>query len=92
MSLELPSMAMTTRRQVARRHLIVREISTQEAADFIGCHLSHLSNVLNGRSRPNDLVRERLPKLIGLPIEALLDADLLTGEYSGPHGRRRAAE
>jgi hypothetical protein len=78
--------ALTYKRQMARRHMIIRDIRTEDAAAFVGCSKSHMLNVLAGRSHPNDKVRSKLPELLGLPIEALLDAELLAGEYTGPHG------
>jgi transcriptional regulator with XRE-family HTH domain len=78
--------ALTFKRQMARRHMIIRDLRTEDAAEFIGCTKAHLSNVLAGRSHPNDKVRDKLPELLGLPIEALLDPELLEGEYTGYHG------
>ena len=81
-------MALTFKRQPARKMLIVRDLTTQEAADFIGCTKAHLGNALRGRAHPSNLVRERLPLLIGLPLEALFDEATLAGEYTMPRGRR----
>lgn len=81
-------MALTFKRQMARRHMILRDIRTEDAAEFIGCTKAHIGNVLAGRAHPSEEVREKLPQLLGFPIEALLDAELLAGEYTGAHGFR----
>ena len=83
-------MALTRRRQPAKRFLVVHEISQREAAEFIGCRINHLRNALNGRSHPNESVRERLPILVGMPLEVLFDPEVLEDDYTGPRGRRAA--
>lgn len=84
-------MALTNRRQIARRHLVVNDLTTGEAADRIGCSKSHLGSVLAGRAHPSEKVREELPKLLGLPIEALLGAEPLEREYTGRRGIKPAS-
>ncbi|WP_144800880.1 hypothetical protein [Curtobacterium sp. BH-2-1-1] len=83
-------MSLTRRRQSARRMLVVREITVVDAATFIGCSRSHLVNALRGRTHPNADVRAKLPELLGLPIEALFDEELLATDYAGPRGRKAA--
>lgn len=83
-------MTLTHRRQPARKSLIIHDLSTRDAAARIGCSPAHLANVLAGRAHPSDLIKAGLPLLIGLPIECLLDAELLDGKY-GARGGRKAA-
>ena len=80
-------MALTRRRQPAKRFLVVNEITQREAAEFIGCRVNHLRNALNGRSHPNESVREKLPILVGMPLEVLFEAEVLQDDYTGPRGR-----
>ncbi len=82
-------MSLTFRRQkIARRQMVILDLTTRDVADGVGCTQAHLSNVLQGRAHPSELVRERLPLILGLPIAVLLDAELLEGEYSGRRGGR----
>lgn len=82
-------MALTNRRQrIARRQMAILELTTPQVAEKIGCTVAHLSNVLHGRAHPSNAVRKGLPKALGLPIEALLDPELLQTEYSGHRGAR----
>lgn len=81
-------MALTKRRQPVRRMLVVRDITIPEAAEFVGCPRAHLTNAMLGRCHPSAEVRARLPILIGLPLEALFEGELLAGEYTGRRGRK----
>jgi transcriptional regulator with XRE-family HTH domain len=84
--------ALTHRRQPARRLLVSRDLTTREAADFIGCTTAHLANVLRGRAYPSVEVRAQLPVLLGLPIQVLFEQELLDGEYTGRRGYRAVAK
>lgn len=74
------------RQRIARRQMTILELTTDALAERIGCRRSHLANVLAGRSYPSELIRERMPLVLGLPIQVLLDAALLEGEYVGHNG------
>lgn len=74
------------RQRIARRQMTILELTTADLAERIGCRRSHLANVLSGRSYPSDLIRERMPIVLGLPIQVLLDEALLEGAYVGHNG------
>lgn len=82
-------MSLTLRRQrIARRQMLIMDLTTRDVAQAIGCTRAHLQNVLQGRTHPSEAVREHLPRILGLPIETLLDAELLDQEYTSPRGRQ----
>lgn len=78
----------TTRRQNARRLMILQDITTAEAAEQIGIEPGHLYAVLAGRTHPKQVVRDKLPALLGVALEECFDAELLSKEYGGRRGRR----
>ena len=49
----------------------------------------HLRNALYGVAAPSLAVRERLPKLLGLRLDEVFDAQTLAREYKTTHGRKR---
>ncbi|MBQ1018589.1 hypothetical protein KBX71_12050 [Micromonospora sp. D93] len=51
------------------------------AARTIDVVEEHLRNVLRGITRPMPEVRDRLPKLLGLPLDELFTADVLAKPY-----------
>ena len=76
---------MSARRyQPAREALRDERWSVSRAAAEIGVDPSHLRCCLMATAAPSPEVRERLPKLLGRPLEDLFDADLLAREYKGP--------
>ena len=80
----------TTRRQNARRLMILKDITTVEAAKEIGVSAGHLYSVLAGRVRPQQAIRDKLPALLGVTLEECFDDELLAKEYGGRRGRRPA--
>lgn len=53
---------------------------------------AHLVNVMMGCAHPSTELRERLPVVLGKPIEELLSAESLAKPYTGPRpGRPKAA-
>jgi transcriptional regulator with XRE-family HTH domain len=46
-------------------------------ARVLRLHPAHLAQALQGRIRPNYEVRERLPDLLGVPLEELFTEDAL---------------
>jgi ribosome-binding protein aMBF1 (putative translation factor) len=57
--------------------------STALAARTIGVPENHLKHVVHGRTYPNAIVREKLPELLGLPLEDLFVPDMLAKTYDG---------
>ena len=57
--------------------LRARQISVADAALQIAVRQTHLYNAITGRIHPNAEVRDRLPKLLGLPINQLFTHDAL---------------
>ncbi len=49
----------------------------------------HLRNALYGHVAPSPAVRDRLPKLLGVRLDALFDADTLAREYQPKYGPKR---
>lgn len=78
----------TTRRQNARRLMILQGITTVQAAELIGVDPAHLGNCLSGRTRPLQVVRDKLPAILGVALEECFDAELLAKEYGGRRGLR----
>lgn len=70
--------------QPAREVLRQGKHSIALVAGIMGVPESHLLPALYGRIRPNITVREKLPKIVGRPLEELFTAEAL----SAPPGRR----
>lgn len=85
-------MASTTHPQPVRRALILADMSVTQAAEKIGVTWSHLYATVIGRTTPSEVVRQRLPELLGIPLEELYDADLLARTYAGPRRGTYLAE
>lgn len=49
----------------------------RRAATELGVQYQHLSRALRGYARPDDVVREKLPKLLHQPLEALFTEEAL---------------
>ncbi|MGY1724738.1 hypothetical protein [Blastococcus sp. SYSU DS0533] len=58
-------------------------------AQAIGVPYIHLRNTLYGRVTPSPVVRERLPRLLGLRLEDLFDAGTLARKYQPKYGPKR---
>lgn len=74
--------------QPVRQVIAQRGWTLVEVADAIGVDRNHFLSTVRGLAYPRDDVRERLPKYLGVPLEALYDEDRLAERYSGPRGRR----
>lgn len=74
--------------QPARDVLAERGLPIAEVALQLGCRYSQLYNCLQGYSLPTPRVRERLPQLLGVPLESLFDAEVLEKPFSVERSRR----
>lgn len=66
-------------------------VNVSELAAKIGVTYAHLVSAITGRVRPNDRVREQLPKALGVPLERLFTTEVLSQPYyagRGPHPRQ----
>ncbi|WP_149814739.1 helix-turn-helix domain-containing protein [Serinicoccus marinus] len=66
--------------------------TTRQAAAAIGVPFIHLSNVLKGRVRPSDAVRERLPQLLGTSVTVLFTPEMLKEPYDSKRAARATAD
>jgi len=60
--------------------------SMREAAEQIGVRHQHLSGSVYGHVRPSEVVREKLPALLGVPLDELFTHDVLRVPYRGASG------
>jgi hypothetical protein len=67
----------------ARLALYAKGLTIRDAAEQIGVPFAHLANVLKGSAVPNQIVRDRLPDLVGARLEDLFDADVLAKQWQG---------
>lgn len=67
--------------QPVRVVLYERHISQREAARDIGVSWRHFRNCVTGRTHPMDIVREKLPVYLGVPLEDLFTPELLAKPY-----------
>lgn len=82
--------------QPARRLVANRRETICQTADEVGVRCSHLMAALAGHTPPRDRVRERLPEVLGVPLEKLFTRDVLavgfgerpTGGWGWNAGRR----
>lgn len=79
---------MSATTQPARQILRDQYLTITDAADRIGVPQGHLRAVLAGTVAPQRTVRERLPELLGVPLEDLFTQDLLAREWTGPRRSR----
>ncbi|WP_169798565.1 helix-turn-helix transcriptional regulator [Piscicoccus intestinalis] len=78
--------------QPARDILKQKRWTVAAAAREIGVSQTHLGNTVTGRNRPNDIVREKLPELLGVPLEELFYPDMIVIPFSprpSQHSRRK---
>jgi hypothetical protein len=68
-------------RQPARMALRRERYTIKLAAEIIGVPESHLRIAVGGYARPMDAVREKLPVLVGVPLEDLFTPDALAKPY-----------
>lgn len=71
-------------RRILRRDA---RLSITEAAEQINVRRSHLNSALLGYCAPSEDVRERLPRLIGRPLEELFTPESLAEPYRGPNSQ-----
>lgn len=74
--------------QPARQALVDERWSQPKAAERINVPHLHLRGALNGHVPPSQVVRDRLPALLGRPLTELFTPDSLAATYTGPRGRR----
>lgn len=74
--------------QPAKGIIRKRGTSVANVAVEIGVNHSHLNGALNGYVRPNEVVRERLPKLLGKRLDELFNPDVLAEEFGAGRGGR----
>lgn len=77
--------------QPARQHLSDQRWSIAKAAAKIGVPEGHLRCAIYGVAAPNDVVRAKLPDLLGVPLDELFDAELLARRWSGTNDHNSAA-
>ncbi len=77
-------------RQSAYQVLSRERWSVAHAAREINIHYPHLLRALMGVVRPCEEVRERLPRLLGVPLESLFTEEILAEPYVFARGRRPA--
>lgn len=83
--------------QPARAALQAQRYTTRQAADAMGVDHGLLARAVAGKVRPSDEIRERLPKLLSVPLEDLFDEVMLARPYEAhrggprPHMRKRVA-
>lgn len=71
--------------QPAREVMYAQRWSAALLAEEIGVSYGHLRCVLAGTSALSPEVREKLPQILGTPLEELFSPELLARQY---HGRR----
>lgn len=74
--------------QPAREVMYAQRWSTSKAAEAIEVPYIHLAATLMGKNRPRPEVIERLPKLLGVPVEELFTAEMLAEPYDRKRARR----
>ena len=81
----------TLRKNAQPAYYVVKEQrrSIGVIAQAIDVPYLHLRNALYGASVPSPEVRNRLPKLLGVDITKLFDADTLARQYRPQHGAKR---
>lgn len=72
--------------QPARAFLQARRFTTRQAADAIRVDLTHLASAIGGHVRPCQAVRDRLPNLLGVPLQDLFSEEALRLPYAGDLG------
>lgn len=80
--------------QPARKSLADQRWSIAKAAAQLGVEDLHLGSTLYGRTAPSQIVRDRLPALLGVPLPDLFTAEALAATYNshkGPGNRAKRA-
>lgn len=72
--------------QPLRAVLTKNRYTVRQAAAAINVDPLHLTNVIRGGARPCQAVRDRLPELLGVPLEELFTEDALLLPYMGDLG------
>lgn len=63
-------------------------ISQVKAAEDLGVSWRHFRNVIIGRTRPMDSLREKLPVYLGVPLEELFTPSILAKPYESHRSHR----
>jgi len=76
--------------QPAREILRARRLSIRDVAVALGVSPRHLYNALQGYITPRTEVRQKMPDLLGVPLEELFTPDViaLPFHYFGPKRHR----
>jgi hypothetical protein len=77
--------------QPARDELFKRGISVTEAARDLGIPGRHLEYAVRGKAHPMDIVRQRLPEYLRMPLHKLFTEESLSKRYSEHHNKWRKA-
>lgn len=78
--------------QPARDIIAKSEWSISSLARELGVKRTHLDGTLHGDTTPSPVVREQLPKLLGVPLEQLYTRALLARRWTGTRPGRAKAE
>ena len=78
--------------QPLRAVLVAQRYTTRQAADAIGVDWVHLGGTIKGHIRPCQVIRDRLPELLGVPLEDLYTPDMLVLPYMGDLGIGKAMQ
>lgn len=85
-------MAGTRGPQPAKQLLRDKRINVTTAARTMDVHYGHLQSVLAGAAAPSPQLRERLPELLGVPLEECFTPELLAKTWTGPRDPRPVRE
>lgn len=75
--------------QPAKARLRASGLSVARAALAVGVTHAHLNGTIHGHIRPNHEVRERLPKVLGIPLDELFTTEILRDEPGAGRGTPR---
>jgi hypothetical protein len=75
--------------QPLRLELFKQHIDGTKAARDLGVSYGHLRRCITGRNRPCDVLREKLPAYLGVPLEELFTPEVLAKPYVVGRGVKR---
>lgn len=73
-------------RQPLRQVMYRERWSVTQLAAEVGVSTGHLRSVIEGGTAPRDELRDRLPGILGVPVDELFTPDLLARRWSGTRG------
>lgn len=74
--------------QPARQALVDERWTQPRAAEQINVPPLHLRNAVNGHVPPSQVVRDRLPALLGKPLSELFTSEALAATFQNHRGRQ----